>query len=96
MRIHICQYVDVDLAELLDAITSESDAEKAIETLQDRIKNGKLSEKGIDGHQRAVMSERERGRIDVQNWVRGLDKQGLAGSMTLRARDYLASMGVVV
>lgn len=94
MKIYISEYVEVDLAELLDAITSVLDAEKAIETLQDRIKNGKLSEKGIDGHQRAVMSEH--GRIDLQNWVRGLDKQGLAGSMTLRARDYLASMGVVV
>lgn len=94
MKIYISDYVDVDLAELLDAITSVSDAEKAIETLQDRIKNGKLSEKGIDSHQR--VSEHERGRIDLQNWVRELDKQGLAGSMTLRARDYLASMGVFV
>ena len=96
MKIYISDYVDVDLAELLDAITSVSDAEKAIETLQDRIRNGKLSEKGIDSLQRAVMSEQERGRIDLQNWVRGLDKQGSTGSMTLRARDFLAGMGVVV
>lgn len=91
VRAYVCDYIDVDVNDVLAEITGREDLELAIHQLEEQL--AKCTSKGaVESGQEQV----ERGRIDLQNWMRMAAEQGWAASMTLRARDFLARAGVFV
>lgn len=91
VRAYVCDYIDVNVNDVLAEIKDREMLEEAIRQLEEQL--AKCTSKGSA---ESGKEQVERGRIDLQNWVRMAAEQGWAASMTLRARDFLARAGVYV